>query len=86
MNLLEKFKQHIHYDEGIDEAMLSVYLSNAERYVKNGTGKVSEYLVLLVAGIMWEYRASEKELEDALNAITPFFVQEVYADETETNN
>ena len=78
MNLLEKFKLHIHYDEGIDETMLSFYLKNAERYVLNATGHVNEYIVLLVAGIMWEYRASEKELEDALNAITPFIVQEVF--------
>lgn len=78
MNLLEKFKLHIHYDEGIEETMLSFYLQNAERYVLNATGYVNEYIVLLVAGIMWEYRASEKELEDALNAITPFIVQEVF--------
>lgn len=85
MDLLEKFKLHIHYDEGIEDSMLFFYLSNAERYVKNATGKVPEYLVLLVAGIMWEYRSSEKELADALNAITPFIVQEVYVD-AETNN
>ena len=85
MNLLEKFKQHIFYDEGIDEPMLSFYLQSAERYVLNATGYVNEYIVLLVAGIMWEYRASEKELEDALNAITPFIVQEVFSSEKTYN-
>ena len=33
---------------------------------------------------MYEYRVAEKELEEALNAMTPFFVQEAFVDE-ETN-
>ena len=80
MNLLEKLKSHIHFEEGMDDSMLFFYLSQAERYVKNATGKIPEYLVILVAGIMYEYRVSEKELGEALNAITPFIVQEVFSD------
>lgn len=82
-DLLAKFKSHIHWEEGMDETMLSFYLENAKAYVKKATGVEKEYLVLLVAGIMYEYRVSERELEEALNAITPFIVQEVYADGTE---
>lgn len=77
--LLDKFKAHIHFEEGMDDSMFSFYLDAAKRYVKNATGSQTEYLVLMVAGIMYEYRVSEKELEQALNAITPFIIQEVYA-------
>ena len=85
MNLVEKLKSHIHFEEGMDDSMFLFYLSQAERYVKNATGKIPEYLVILVAGIMYEYRVSEKEMEEALNALTPFIVQEVYSDAKETN-
>lgn len=78
-NLLAKFRDHIREDSS-DDAMLSFYLSAAQKYVQNATGAQSEYLVLMVAGIMYEYRVSEGELAKALDAITPFFVQEVFAD------
>ena len=78
LTLLEKFKNHIHFEEGMDDSMLSFYLSNAERYVDRSTGTTIEYLVLLVAGIMYEYRVAEDLLEKALNALTPFIVQEAF--------
>lgn len=53
--------------------------------MENATGKQTDYLVIMVAGIYYEYRVSEKELGDALDAMTPFFVQEVYSDAEETN-
>jgi hypothetical protein len=34
----------------------------------------------MVAGIFYEYRVAEKELGEALDAMTPFFVQEVFSD------
>lgn len=52
--------------------------------MKKTTGKQAEYLIIMVAGIMFEYRVSEKELGEALEAMTPFFVQEAFVDE-ETN-
>lgn len=85
MELIEKFKSHIHFEEGMDDSMLSFYLDYAKKYVKRATGGETEYLVLLVAGIMYEYRVSEKELEQALHAITPFIVQEAFADAEETD-
>ena len=78
-DLVVKLKSHIHWEEGMDDTMLPFYLTAAQNYVKNATGGQTEYLVIMVAGIMYEYRVSEKELEDALNAMTPFFVQEVYS-------
>lgn len=84
--LLEKFKAHIR-EEDIEDSMLSFYLDAAKRYVQNATGSQREYLVMMVAGIMYEYRVAEAELEKALNAITPFIVQEAMMDgQTETDN
>lgn len=83
--LIVKLKKHIYWDEGMDDSMLSFYVDAAKKYVKTATGKETEYLVIMVAGIMYEYRVAEKELADALNALTPFFLQEVFADAEETD-
>jgi hypothetical protein len=77
---LEKLKSHIHWEEGMDETMLPFYITRAKKYVMNAIGREDEWLVIMVAGIFYEYRVSEKELEQALDAMTPFFVQEVYSD------
>ena len=83
--LEEKFKAHIHFEEGMDGSMLSFYLDMAKDYVMTATGGQKEYLILLVAGICYEYRVAEGELEAALNAITPFIVQGVIQNAEETN-
>ncbi len=77
LSLEEKFKAHIHFEEGMDDSMLSFYLNMAKNYVKTATGGQEEYLILMVAGIAYEYRVSEDELDKALNAITPFIIQGV---------
>lgn len=77
MDLLEKFKAHIYFEEGMDDSMLSFYLEYAKNYIMTATGGQQEYLILMVAGIAYEYRVAEGELEAALNAITPFIVQGV---------
>lgn len=78
--LVINLKKHIHWEEGMDDSMLSFYVTAAENYVLNATGKQTDYLVIMVSGIMYEYRVAEKELGEALDAMTPFFVQEVYSD------
>jgi asparagine synthetase A len=83
--LIPKLKSHIHWEEGMDDTMLSFYIDQARVYVMNATGKQTEYLIVMVAGIFYEYRVAEKELEEALNAMTPFFVQEVFSDAEETS-
>ncbi|MDH4419942.1 head-tail connector protein [Bacillus cereus] len=83
--LIEKLKSHIHWEEGMDDSLLSFYIEQGQRYVQIGTGKQPEYLVIMCAAIYYEYRVAEKELGQALNAMTPFFIQEVYAD-AETPN
>ncbi|MGG3528360.1 hypothetical protein COM13_12260 [Bacillus pseudomycoides] len=83
-DLIEKLKSHIHWEEGMDDSLLSFYIEQGQRYVKKACGKEVEYLVIMCAGIFYEYRVAEKELEQALDALTPFFIQEVYdAEETD---
>lgn len=82
---LVKLRDHLRLSEGMDDSMLSFYISQAKTYVNKALGKEVEYLVIMVAGIMYEYRVSEKELQDALDALTPFFIQEAYTDAEETN-
>ncbi|APC48962.1 hypothetical protein BME96_12500 [Virgibacillus halodenitrificans] len=82
---LTKLKSHIHWEEGMDDSMLPFYVSRAKKYVKSATGKEDEWLVIMVAGIMNDYRVSEKELGQALDSLTPFIVQEVY-DDAETTD
>lgn len=78
--LIIKLKSHLHLEEDMDVSMLSFYVDQAKSYVKNATGKQTEYLIIMTAGIFYEYRVAEKELSEALDAMTPFFVQEVYSD------
>jgi hypothetical protein len=82
---LAKLKSHLHWEEGMDETMLPFYITRAKKYVLGATGKEDEWLVIMAAGIFYEYRVSEKELEQALDALTPFFVQEVFNDVETTN-
>ncbi|MCQ6307226.1 head-tail connector protein [Bacillus cereus] len=77
-NLIDTLKAHIHWEEGMDDSMLSFYIEQGQRYVKKACGREVEYLVIMCAGVFYEYRVAEKELEQALDALTPFFVQEVY--------
>ncbi|WP_342432613.1 head-tail connector protein [Neobacillus sp. FSL H8-0543] len=81
----DKLKSHIRWEEGMEDSMLFFYIEQAKKYVANATGKQAEYLIIMVAGIFYEYRVAEKELGEALDALTPFFVQEVYSDAEETD-
>jgi hypothetical protein len=82
---LQKLKSHIHWEEGMDDTMLPFYITQGKNYVQKAVGKEVEYLVIMCAGIFYEYRVAEKELGEALDALTPFFVQEVYSDAETTN-
>lgn len=80
IQLLTKLRNHLHIEDDMDDSMLSLYLEQGRKYVQTATGKQTEWLVIMTSAIFYEYRVAEKELGDALNALTPFFVQEVYAD------
>ena len=84
-DLTQKFKDHIHFEDGMSDTMLSLYLDMAKDYVETATGGQEEYLILMVAGIAYEYRISEDELSDAMNAITPFIIQGVIRNAEETD-
>ena len=85
LSLEEKFKSHIHFEEGMDDSLLSFYLNMAKDYVKTATGGQQENLILMVAGIAYEYRVSEDELDKAMNAMTPFIVQGAIQNAEETD-
>lgn len=78
LSLKEELKLHLQFEEGMDDSMLSFYIDSAKDYVLTATGGQKEYLVVMVAGIMFDYRVAEKELGEALDSMTPFFVQEVF--------
>lgn len=86
LSLEEKLKLHLQFEEGMDDSMLSFYIESAKDYVQTATGGQKEYLVIMVAGIMFDYRVAEKELGEALDALTPFFVQEVFNQDAETTD
>ncbi|TYS14277.1 phage gp6-like head-tail connector protein [Rossellomorea vietnamensis] len=77
---IPKVKSHIGWEEGMDDTMLPFYIKQGKNYVLKATGKEVEYLVIMCSGIFYDYRVAEKELSEALDAITPFIVQEVYSD------
>ena len=85
LSLVDKFKEHIHFEEGMAESLLSFYLNMAKKYIKTATGGQDEYLILLVATIAYEYRVPEDEMSKALDAITPLIIQGVINDAEETN-
>lgn len=83
--LEDKLKLHIQIEEGMDDSLLSFYLKNAKRYVKKTTGSSDEYLVIMVAALMYEYRVSEEDLQKALKAIEPLLVLEVLTSDKEVD-
>ena len=85
MNLVDQFKKHLHFEEGMDDAMLSFYLGMAQKYVLTATGGQDQYLILLVASIAYDYRIPEEELDKAMTAITPFIIQGVINNAEETD-
>ncbi|KRN01453.1 hypothetical protein FD13_GL001047 [Levilactobacillus senmaizukei DSM 21775 = NBRC 103853] len=80
--LFEEFKTHIEWEDSMDDSMLDRYLEMARQYVRNATGNETDQLVLMVAAILNDYRVPEKEMATALDSLTPFFIQEVYSNDT----
>lgn len=46
-DLIEKLKSHIHWEEGMDDSMLSFYIKQGQRYVKKACGRsgISDHYV-----------------------------------------
>lgn len=83
--LLDDFKKHIEFEEGMEESMLPKYLNFAKRYVKTATGKQSEQLTLMVAALLFDFRVAEKDLASGLDSLTPFLLAEVFSEDEEIN-
>lgn len=79
---LDDFKSHIEWESDMDDNMLSHYLSYARQFVKTATGKQTEQMVLMVAALLNDFRVSEKDLASGLDSLTPFFLNEVFTDDT----
>ncbi|KRN31631.1 phage head-tail connector protein [Liquorilactobacillus mali] len=80
--LLTQLKEHIRWEDGMDESMLSFYLKSAEKYVTKKIGYTEEYLVIMVATLMNDNRSSSEDLTKALSALEPIFSLEVLTNGT----
>lgn len=81
-SLIDKVKEHIRLEEGMDESMLSIYLDSAKRYVEKKLGYSQEYLEIMVTSVMFEYRLSSEDLLKSLQALEPTFALEVLTHDT----
>lgn len=80
-DLLEKIKEHIRLEDGMDESMLGLYFDSAKRYVLKKLGYSQEYLEIMVTSVMFEHRLSSEDLSLALQALEPIFALEVLTNE-----
>ncbi len=78
---LEIFKSHISFEEGMDDSMLSFYLSYGKEYAYNATGKEMSKVAYLTAAMFWEFRIPEDQMANAFNAMTPLFIQRSVVDD-----
>ncbi|MBO0467928.1 phage gp6-like head-tail connector protein [Enterococcus plantarum] len=73
---LEGFKEHIQFEEGMDDSMLSFYLDMGKKYAKRATDDENSSVAYYIASIFWQYRTPESEMESAFNSLTPLILQE----------
>lgn len=78
--LLNDFKSHIEFEDGMDDRLFNQYLKTARSYVLGATSKQNSQTILMVAALLNDFRVPEKDLSTGLDALTPFFVQEVMTD------
>lgn len=82
--LITKLKEHIRFEDGMDDSMLSFYQESAEKYVNKKIGHSEDYLTLMVATVMFDNRSATDDLKDALNALEPIFALEVLTNDSES--
>lgn len=73
---LDGFKEHIQFEDGMDETMLNFYLNMGKRYAKRATDNENSSVAYYIASIFWMYKVPEAEMESAFNALTPLILQE----------
>lgn len=83
---LDGFKQHIQFEEGMDDSMLDFYLEMGKKYAKRATDDENSPVAYYIGSIFWLYRTPESEMESAFNALTPLILQEgLVKDSAETD-
>lgn len=78
-NLQEKLKNHIRFEEGMDDSLLPFYIESATKYVTKKVGEPVDYLIIMTATVMYDNRSAGDELSAALQALEPIFALEVLA-------
>lgn len=73
---LQGFKDHLQFEDGMDDNMLSFYLDMGKKYAERATGDENSSVAYYIASIFWLYRTPESEMESAFNALTPLILQE----------
>ncbi|MED1173687.1 MULTISPECIES: head-tail connector protein [Bacillus] len=72
--LNDRLIEHLKLDDSEEESLLSFYLESATNYIKAATGYENDHLIILLAGIFYEYRVTEKSMSLAVDALTPLII------------
>lgn len=73
---LQGFKDHLQFEDGMDDSMLSFYLDMGKQYAERATGVENSSAAYYIGSIFWLYRVPESEMESAFNSLTPLILQE----------
>ncbi|MEH6971401.1 head-tail connector protein [Bacillus sp. FSL K6-0138] len=73
--LNDRLKEHLRIEDSEEDSLLSFYLQSAANYIKRATGHEDDHLIILAAGIFYEFRVTEKSMSLALDALTPLILQ-----------
>lgn len=73
---IDGFKDHLQFEDGMDDTNLNFYLDIGKRYSKRATGNENSPVAYYIAGIFWTFKIPESEMESAFNALTPLILQE----------
>ncbi|WOH96590.1 head-tail connector protein [Bacillus amyloliquefaciens] len=72
--LKDRLKEHLKLDDSEEDSLLSFYLKSATDYIKGATGYENDHLIVLLAGVFFEYRVTEKSMAMAVNSLTPLIL------------
>ena len=73
--LNDRLKEHLRIEDSEEDSLLSFYLQSATNYIRRATGREDDHLIILAAGIFYEFRVTEKSMSLALDALTPLILQ-----------
>lgn len=76
MITVQGFKDHMQFEDGMDDSMLSFYLEQGKIYAKRATGSEESIIAYFIASLFFEFKVPESEMANAFNALTPLILQE----------